>query len=65
MASCAEENCIEDKKLDYVRFALNAVNGSMVVEVLLCELHIATLELSNQGQYIFLRKRVRADGYLS
>jgi len=64
MATCAEEACIEDKNLDYVRFALNAVNGSMVVEVLLCELHIATMEMSNQGQYIFLRKRLREDGFL-
>lgn len=64
MASCSEDACIETQGLDYAKFALNAVNGSMVVEVLLCPLHIATLEMGPSGQYIFIRKRLREDGFL-
>lgn len=63
MANCVEENCTHPPA-DFIRLALQAPNGSMTVEVLLCELHIATLELANSGQYLFVRKRLREDGFL-
>lgn len=59
---CAEENCLEGVK-DFTRVALQAANGSMVVDVMLCELHIATLELSPSGSFLFLRQRTREDGF--
>lgn len=60
MASCAEQHCSETPK-DYVRFALSTEFGSMTVEVLLCELHIASAELANKGTYLFIRPRERLD----
>lgn len=62
LKSCNEETCTHPPA-DFARIALNAANGSCVVEVLLCELHLATLELSNSGQYLFLRARTREDGF--
>lgn len=52
--TCFEENCLENVR-DFTRVALQSMTGSMVVEVPLCELHIATLEMSNSGTYLFLR----------
>ena len=61
MASCAEQHCTEQPR-DYVRFALSTeLGGSMTVEVLLCELHIASAELANKGNYLFIRPRQRLD----
>lgn len=60
MASCAEQHCTESPK-DYVRIAMTTPTGTMTVECLLCDLHIATLELSNHGTFMFIRPRNRAD----
>lgn len=63
MATCSVENCIEPPN-DFVRIALTATPGSITVEVLMCELHITSMELANNGQYIFIRKRIKEDGFL-
>jgi hypothetical protein len=61
MASCAEQDCLEPP-LDYVRIAMSTASGSvMTVECLLCELHIATMEMANMGTYMFIRPRNRLD----
>lgn len=59
-ASCAEEHCTE-KPSDFVRFALSTEFGTMTVEVLLCEMHIASAEMANKGTYLFIRPRNRLD----
>lgn len=60
MASCAEQSCTE-KPHDYVRIAMTTPTGAMTVEVLLCELHIATMEMGNNGSFIYIRPRNRLD----
>ena len=60
MASCAEQNCTEQPN-DYVRIAMSTPTGTMTVEVLLCLLHIATMEMQNKGDYLFIRPRHRLD----
>lgn len=58
--SCNEEHCTEAPR-DYVRIAMTTPTGAMTVEVLLCDLHIATMEMQNKGTYLFIRPRHRAD----
>ena len=58
--SCAEQTCTETP-LDYVRIAMSTPTGAMTVEVLLCSLHISTMEMQNKGEYLFIRPRHRLD----
>lgn len=53
--SCSEESCTHPPS-DYARLTLSAPAGNMQVEVLLCELHLATLEMATSGKYLLLRK---------
>ncbi len=59
-ATCNEETCTERPK-DFVRIAMTTVLGAMTVEVLLCEMHIATMEMQNHGQFLYVRPRERLD----
>lgn len=52
---CASENCTNTPR-DYVRVTLSTMSGAMTVEVLLCDLCLATLEMLNHGQYMLLRR---------
>lgn len=58
--TCAEEHCSETP-LDYVRIAMTTPTGAMTVEVLLCSLHISTMEMQNKGSYLYVRPRHRLD----
>lgn len=58
--TCYEQDC-QEKPLDFVRLALQAPMGSMTVEVLLCQMHIANLEMMNNGTYLYIRPRERLD----
>lgn len=58
--TCGEERCTETP-LDYVRIAMTTPTGAMTVEVLLCSLHIATMEMQNKGSYLYIRPRHRLD----
>jgi len=58
--SCAEQSCTE-KPNDYVRIAMTTPTGAMTVEVLLCTLHISTMEMQNKGTYLYVRPRHRLD----
>lgn len=60
MASCAEQHCTETPK-DYVRIAMTTPVGAMTVEVLLCEMHIVTMEMQNHGTFMYVRPRERLD----
>lgn len=60
MATCSEQACTEVPN-DYVRIALTTPTGAMTVEVLLCTLHIATMELGNTGSFLYVRPRHRLD----
>lgn len=52
---CHSETCSQPGS-DFVRIAISTPSGSMVIEVLLCEMCIATLEMQPNGQYLFLRR---------
>lgn len=54
--TCNEENCTT-KMRDWARVALQSMTGTMIVEVPLCDLHLGTIEISNAGQYIYLKAR--------
>lgn len=54
--TCDEEHCLEPVR-DFVRLALQSMSGSMIIEVRLCDLHLATVELSNTGQYLYIKQR--------
>ena len=56
----AEQSCTE-APADFVRIAMTTPTGAMTVEVLLCTLHIATMELGNSGSFLYIRPRHRAD----
>lgn len=58
--TCYEQDC-QEKPLDFVRLALQAPMGAMTVEVLLCQMHIANLEMMNSGTYLYIRPRERLD----
>lgn len=53
---CSAETC-ERPGHDFVKIACNtAMTGTMVVEVLLCELCITTLEMGPQGTFLYVRR---------
>lgn len=54
--TCDEENCLNPVR-DFVRLALQSASGSMVIEVRLCDMHLATVEISNSGNYMYVRTR--------
>lgn len=54
--TCNEENCTTQMR-DWARVALQSMTGTMIVEVPLCDLHLGTIEISNAGQYMYLKAR--------
>jgi hypothetical protein len=54
--TCDEEHCLNPVR-DFVRLALQSASGSMVIEVRLCDMHLATVEISNSGNYMYVRTR--------
>lgn len=54
--TCDEEKCLNPVR-DFVRLALQSASGSMVIEVRLCDMHLATVEISNSGNYMYVKTR--------
>lgn len=53
---CAEANC-DEKGFDWFKVSMMTPSGSMLVEVILCEMHAMTLDMLSFGKYMLLERK--------